>query len=231
MTEPELALVTGTSRGIGRATALMLSKRGLRLVAITRDAEDRSGLREACRDAGAPSVDIVPLDMNDLASVERVGADIASRFGAPAVVVHNAGEVVRARVDELSRAEWERQLNVNLSAPFVLTRALLPRMLAKRRGRIVFVASISSSLGTPRHSAYCASKWGIVGFMKSLAAELTDSGLMTAAVLPGSVDTQMLQGSGFPPRMSAEDVAHTLTHFALDAPLAHNGAVIEMFGV
>lgn len=231
MTEPELAVITGTSRGIGRATALMLGRRGLRLVAVTRDAEDRSRLRDACRAAGAPSVDIVPLDLNDLASVERVGGDIASRFGAPAVVIHNAGEVVRARVDELSRAEWERQLNVNLSAPFVLTRALLPRMLAKRRGRIVFVASISSSLGTPRHSAYCASKWGIVGFMKSLAAELTDSGLMTAAVLPGSVDTQMLQGSGFPPRMSAEDVAHTLTHFALDAPLAHNGAVIEMFGV
>ena len=231
MSVPELAVVTGTSRGIGRATALALSKRGFRLVAITRDAEDRSGLREACRSAGAPAVDIVPLDLNDLDSVERVGGDIAARFGAPAVVIHNAGEVVRARVDELSRAEWERQLNVNLSAPFVLTRALLPGMLPKRHGRIVFVASISSSVGTPRHSAYCASKWGIVGFMKSLAAELTDSGLMTAAVLPGSVDTRMLQGSGFPPRMSAEDVAHTLTHFALDAPLAHNGAVIEMFGV
>ncbi|HET9929461.1 MAG TPA: SDR family oxidoreductase [Polyangiaceae bacterium] len=231
MSEPLLAVVTGTSRGIGRATALSLSKRGLRLVAITRDAEDRSGLREACRAVGAPSVDIVPLDLNDLDSVERVGADVAGRFGAPAVVIHNAGEVVRARVDELSRAEWMRQLNVNLSAPFVLTRALLPHMLEKRRGRIVFVASISSSIGTPRHSAYCASKWGIVGFMKSLAAELTDSGLMTAAVLPGSVDTRMLEGSGFPPRMSAEDVAHTLTHFALDAPLAHNGAVIEMFGV
>jgi len=67
--------------------------------------------------------------------------------------------------------------------------------------------------------------------MKSLAAELTDTGLMTAAVLPGSVDTRMLEGSGFPARMSADDVAHTLTHFALDAPLAHNGAVVEMFGV
>ena len=67
--------------------------------------------------------------------------------------------------------------------------------------------------------------------MKSLAEELSDSGLMTAALLPGSVATRMLEGSGFPPRMTAEDVAKTLAFFALDAPLAHNGAVIEMFGV
>jgi 3-oxoacyl-[acyl-carrier protein] reductase len=200
-------------------------------VAITRDADDRSGLVDACRSAGAPSVDVVPLDLSELENVERVGNQLAERFGAPAVLIHNAGEVLRAKVEELSLAAWERQLAVNLSAPFVLTRALLPRMLAKKQGRIVFVASISSTLGTPRQSAYCASKWGIVGFMKSLAAEISDSGLMTAAVLPGSVDTKMLEGSGFSPRMSAEEVAHTLTHFALDAPIAHNGAVIEMFGV
>lgn len=231
MSAAPLAIITGTSRGIGRATALSLARRGARLVAITRDAEDRSGLVDACREAGAPSVSIVPLDLNELASVERVGNEIAQRFGAPAVLIHNAGEVVRAKVEELSRAEWQRQLTVNLSAPFMLTRALLPRMLEAKQGRILFVASISSSLGTPRHSAYCASKWGVVGFMKSLAAELSDSGLMTAAVLPGSVDTKMLEGSGFPARMTPEDVAHTLTHFALDAPLAHNGAVVEMFGV
>jgi 3-oxoacyl-[acyl-carrier protein] reductase len=122
-------------------------------------------------------------------------------------------------------------LRVNLTAPFVLTRALLPAMRARRSGRIVFVASISSTLGTAKLSAYCASKWGIVGFMKSLAEELSDSGLMTCAVLPGSVDTRMLTGSVFPPRMSADDVARTLLHYAFDAPLAHNGASIEMFGV
>jgi 3-oxoacyl-[acyl-carrier protein] reductase len=103
-------------------------------------------------------------------------------------------------------------------------------MRERKRGRILFVASISSTLGTKGQSAYCASKWGVLGLMKSLAEELSDTGLMTAAVLPGSVDTHMLQGSGFAPRMSAEDVARTLVFLALDAPLAHNGAVIEMFG-
>jgi 3-oxoacyl-[acyl-carrier protein] reductase len=231
VTNAPLAVITGTSRGIGRAVAVSLARRGLRLLAISRDSADTGALRDACLAAGAQSLDIVAVDLNELDSVERTAHALVERHGPPAVLIHNAGEVVRARVDELSIAEWQRQLTVNLSAPFVLTRALLPRMLQQKQGRILFVGSISSTIGSPRHSAYCASKWGVVGFMKSLAAELTDTGLMTAAVLPGSVDTRMLEGSGFPPRMSAEDVAHTLTHFALDAPLAHNGAVVEMFGV
>ena len=86
-------------------------------------------------------------------------------------------------------------------------------------------------MGCAHAAAYAASKWGLVGFTKSLAAELSDSGVMTLVVLPGSVDTDMLAGSGFAPRMTAQDVAGTLVHYALDAPLAHNGAVIEMFGV
>jgi 3-oxoacyl-[acyl-carrier protein] reductase len=118
-----------------------------------------------------------------------------------------------------------------LGAPYALTRALVPAMRARGHGRVLFVGSISGTLGTARQSAYCASKWGLTGFMKSLAEELHDTGLMTCAVLPGSVDTNMLDGSGFDPRMSADDVARTLVHYALDAPLAHNGAVIEMFGV
>jgi 3-oxoacyl-[acyl-carrier protein] reductase len=104
-------------------------------------------------------------------------------------------------------------------------------MRAARRGRIVHVGSISSTLGSARAAAYSASKWGLVGLMKSLAEELADSGLSTVAVLPGSVDTEMLAGSGFSPRMRAEDVARTLVYHALDASHAHNGGVVEMFGV
>jgi 3-oxoacyl-[acyl-carrier protein] reductase len=98
------------------------------------------------------------------------------------------------------------------------------------RGRFIQVGSISSTLGTANAAAYVASKWGVVGFTKSLAAELSGSGLAAIAILPGSVDTEMLAGSGFEPRMHAEDVAQTIVHFALDAPPAHNGGVVEMFG-
>jgi 3-oxoacyl-[acyl-carrier protein] reductase len=103
-------------------------------------------------------------------------------------------------------------------------------MKERARGRIVHVGSISSILGTPNLSAYCASKWGVVGFMKSLAEELRGTGLQTMAVLPGSVDTQMLEGSGFVAQMTAEDVAGTITYAALDAPDAMNGSAIEVFG-
>jgi 3-oxoacyl-[acyl-carrier protein] reductase len=86
-------------------------------------------------------------------------------------------------------------------------------------------------LGSPGAAAYAASKWGLTGFTKSLAEELSNSGLMACSVLPGSIDTDMLKGAAFPARMSAADVAKTVEFLALDAPLAHNGAVIEMFGI
>ena len=147
------------------------------------------------------------------------------------MLVNNAGMAPRLPIEETSITTWEETLAVNLRAPFQLARAVVPSMRRAKRGRIVFVGSISSTLGTARQTAYVASKWGVVGLMKSLAEELRDSGIVTLAVLPGSTDTRMLEGSGFPPRMTADDVAQTIVHYALDAPAAHAGSVIEMFGV
>jgi 3-oxoacyl-[acyl-carrier protein] reductase len=121
-------------------------------------------------------------------------------------------------------------LGVNLKGTFLVTRALLPAMVPAKRGRIVAVSSISATLGTATQSAYCAAKWGIVGFMKSLAEELRGTGLQALTVLPGSVDTAMLKGSGFAPQMSAEEVAKVVTYAALDAPDAMNGSSVEVFG-
>jgi len=221
-----VAVVTGASRGIGRATARALASRGLDLVLLGRPSAELERARSECTNAC-----VIPCDLSDLAAVEHAGRQLLEVNGAPAIVVHNAGVVQRKSVEELTIDAWQYELMLNLSAPFVLTRALLPAMRVRGQGRILFVGSISSTLGTARQSAYCASKWGVIGFMKSLAAELSDSGLMTAAVLPGSVATQMLEGSGFPPRMTAEDVARTLAYLALDAPLSHNGGVVELFGV
>jgi 3-oxoacyl-[acyl-carrier protein] reductase len=151
--------------------------------------------------------------------------------GTPDVVINNAGVIGREAIESTTVEAWDHQLAVNLRAPFLIVREVLPAMRARRQGRIVHVGSISSTLGTPNAAAYCASKWGLIGFMKSLAEELRDSGVSTMAILPGSVDTQMLQGSGFSPRMSANDVAQSIVQYALDAPQGHNGSVIEMFGV
>jgi 3-oxoacyl-[acyl-carrier protein] reductase len=169
-------------------------------------------------------------DLADSIALEATARQVVVERGTPQALINNAGVVRRSTIVETDNAAYDEQLAVNLRAPFVLTRTLLPSMLQAGEGRIVQVGSISSTLGSAGGAAYCASKWGLVGFMKSLAEELTGSGLMTVAVLPGSVDTPMLEGSGFEPRMSAEGVASTLAHYALDAGVAHNGGVIEMFG-
>lgn len=225
-----LVALTGPSRGIGRATALALGRRGASLALIGREsAEFAATLRELEAlgvHAASFHADLADTDQT-VAAAERVLAAL----GTPAAVIHNAGTIERTRVVATSTASFERQLGVNLMAPFLLTREWLPSMIERGSGRLVFVGSISSTLGSAGAAAYCASKWGLVGFVKSLSEELSDSGLMAVTVLPGSVDTSMLAGSGFQPRMSPDAVASTLVHYALDAPLAHNGGVVEMFGV
>jgi 3-oxoacyl-[acyl-carrier protein] reductase len=180
--------------------------------------------------AGAPVTRAFGCDLADAEETERTVGALLAEFPSPDVLINNAGVVHRGLVEVTSTAAWDDTLAVNLRAPFLLARGVVPGMRRARRGRIVFVGSIASTIGSARHAAYAASKWGIVGLMKSLAAELEDTGVVTLAVLPGSTETRMLEGSGFPPRMSAEDVAKTIVHYALDAPAAHAGAVIEMFG-
>ena len=227
----KLAVVTGASRGIGRATALALARREVALALVGRPSQEQDATLELARAAGAPEVRAFACDLADGAATERVAAALARELPVVDVLVNNAGVAPRLSVTETTPAIWDETFAINLRSGFVITRALLPGMRSARRGRIVHVGSISSTQGTARLSAYCASKWALVGFMKSLAAELSDSGVTTLAVLPGSTDTRMLEGSGFPPRMTADDVAKTLVHYALDAPDAHNGAVVEMFGV
>lgn len=224
------AVITGASRGVGRATALALAERGVEVVLLGRSQPHLEETRALVAARGGHA-EIVVCELADREAVEDAARRIAASAEAPRAIVHAAGVVERAPVTELSDVSWDYQLAVNLTAPFLLTRALLPSMLEARRGRVLFVSSISAGLGTAAQSAYNVSKAGLVAFMRCLAAELSDTGLLTAAVLPGSIDTDMLVGSGFAPRMTAEEVARTLTFLALDASPAHNGATLEMFGV
>lgn len=223
------AVVTGAGRGIGRACALALAQRGLdvALVGLTRAHLDEvaGAIEPLGRRALVFSADVVsPVEL------ERVAAQVNAELGPPSVVVANAGIVRRAKVHEMTVADWDAVVDVNLKGIFLTARAFLPSMLAAKRGRVVAMGSISGTLGTARQSSYCAAKWGTVGFVKSLAEELRGTGLQTMCVMPGSVDTDMLKGSGFSPAMTPEDVARTVAFAALDAPDAMNGSCVEMFG-
>jgi 3-oxoacyl-[acyl-carrier protein] reductase len=226
----DLALVTGASRGIGRATALAFARRGLAVALVGRASEELEETEKAVRAMGVPARTFA-CDVSDADEVEHTAREVLASLGTPCAVVNNAATITRGKlVHETAPGEWDRVLAVNLRGPFLVCRAFLPAMLAAQRGRFVHVASISATLGTAGAASYCASKWGLVGLAKSLAEELRGTGLTSVAILPGSVDTEMLRGSGFTPMMSAGDVASTIVYAALDAPDALTGSALEMFG-
>ncbi|MBX3186123.1 MAG: SDR family oxidoreductase [Labilithrix sp.] len=229
-----IAVVTGAGRGIGRSVAIDLAKRGCDVALLGRTRETLASAAEEVARAGRRAL-VVPCDVAHADQVGAAAARVVEELGAPNVVVPNAGVVRRASVATMSEADWDEVVDVNLKGTFLVARAFLPSMLAAvkagaRIGRFVAVASISSTLGTKGQSAYCAAKWGTVGFVKSLAEELRGTGLQAMCVMPGSVDTDMLEGSGFSPAMGPADVARTVTFLALDAPDAMNASAVEMFG-
>lgn len=225
-----VCLLTGASRGIGRATALLLATQGVELILLGRPSEALTDTAESIKRLGG-GVSVYTADLARSEELTSAMDAILAQHGAPSVVINNAGVIHRELVELTTDSMWDSQLAVNLRAPFLITRAVLPHMKQARRGRLLYVGSIASTVGTARSAAYCAAKWGLLGFVKSVAEELRDSGAMAMALLPGSVDTEMLVGSGFAPRLTPEEVAKTLAYFALQAPLSHNGGTVEMFGV
>ncbi len=223
------AVVTGAGRGIGRAIALELARRGCDIALLSRTAEtlEKTAAEIAARGGRAIAI---RCDVANAGEVRRAADEVLRTLGTPLVVVNNAGIVRRASVHEMREEDWDAVLDVNLKGVFLVTRAFLPAMLERKEGRCIAVASIASTLGTPLQSAYNAAKWGVVGFTKSLAEELRGKGLQAMCVMPGSVETRMLEGSGFAPTMRPEDVARTVAFAALDAPASMNGSAIEMFG-
>ncbi len=223
------AVVTGGGRGIGRATALALAARGYDVALLARTTAEVEAVGREVATQGRRALTLT-CDVSSVEDVARAGEEVLRALGAPRLVVNNAGNVLRTPVASMKEEEWDRVVDVNLKGSFLVTRAFLPAMLEMGHGRIVFVGSISSTLGTAQQSAYCAAKWGVLGFAKSLAEELRGTGLQSVVILPGSVDTHMLKGSRFAPAMSAEDVARAIVYAGVDAPDATNGGTIEMFG-
>jgi len=219
------AIVTGGGRGIGAAVARELTARGARVTVFARSGDE---VDEVVRSGGAALG--VAGDVSAEADLVRLRASHERVLGPCDVLVPCAGTLVRGRVESLDPAAWRRVLDVNLTGAFLSVRAVLPGMRARGRGRIVVLGSISAHLGTPEAAAYNASKWGLLGFTKSLAEELRGSGVQVITVSPGSVDTRMLAQTPFPPAMAPEDVARVVGWCAAEAPDAMNGGEVEVFG-
>jgi NAD(P)-dependent dehydrogenase (short-subunit alcohol dehydrogenase family) len=219
------AIVTGGGRGIGAAAARALAALGARVTVFA-----RSGAEVERVVAAGHAVLSVAGDVARDEDVARLFEAHARAVGPCDVLVNNAGVLVRGRAEDLAPDVFRRSLEVNLVGAFRCARAAIPGMRARRRGRIVNVASISGTLGTAEASAYNASKWGLIGLTKCLAEELRADGVQVLAVSPGSVDTEMLKGTPWTPDMTAEDVARVIAWCCGEAPDAMTGSNVEVFG-
>lgn len=189
MTAPEtrIALVTGAGRGIGRSIAERLSRQGLRVAITARSQDELADVAASCE---GPTLTI-PADITDGAAIDELFAEIEREWGPVGVLVANAGAGYSARVEKTSDADWQRMLDLNLTAPFRCLRRAVPAMRAADDGRIVVVASVAARIGEPYIAAYTASKHGVLGLVRSAAAELASTGVTVNAVCPGYVDTPM----------------------------------------
>ncbi len=225
MSAARTAIVTGGGRGIGAAVARALTARG---VAVTVFSRTRAELDRVVAERAAALA--VAGDVRREEDVARLVAEHERALGPVDVLVNDAGILVRGLAEAISAAVFREVLDVNLTGAFLCARAVIPGMKARGHGRIVNVTSISGTLGTAEASAYNASKWGLVGLTRCLAEELRPHGVQCVGVSPGSVDTEMLRRTPFPPEMTPDDVARVVVFAALEAPAAITGANLEVHG-
>jgi len=184
-------LITGAGRGIGRAIAVRLADAGYRVALTARSAEELNETAKLCH---APSL-IVPADLTEPGAVDEVFAAAEAEFGPVEVLVANAGAGASAPIARVSDADWQRMLDLNLTAPFRCIRRAVPLMTANAYGRIIVIASVASKRGEPYIAAYTAAKHGVLGLVRSVAAELARTGVTVNAVCPAYVDTPMTDGT------------------------------------
>src|SRR5207342_2696223 len=186
-----IALVTGAGSGIGRAVAIRLGQAGLAVVLAARGADALAATAAACP---GPTL-AVPADVTDPAAVDRLFGQAEHDWGPVEVLIASAGAGYSARIERTSDADWQRMLDLNLTAPFRCLRRALPAMSEAGFGRVVVIASVAGKIGSARIAAYTASKHGVLGLVRTAAAEVARTGVTVNAVCPGYVDTPMTDAS------------------------------------
>jgi 3-oxoacyl-[acyl-carrier protein] reductase len=185
----KVVIVTGASRGIGRAIAELMASRGAHVVAAARG-DNAAAAVAAIHDAGG-AAEAVPLDVTDTASVETLVEGVLARHGRIDILVNNAGIVRDQLMLRMKREEWDEVIATNLTAAFTCVHAALKPMIKRRAGRIISISSVVGQMGNPGQANYAASKAGLIGFSKALAREVASRNITVNVVAPGLVDTDM----------------------------------------
>ena len=247
-----VALITGAGRGIGRAIALAYAEAGVRLALTARTVAELDEVVSNIQSAGGSAL-AYPADLADRAVPQKLVADVQQALGPVEILVNNAGVGSSANprpVVEFDDEFWDLSLAVNLTAPYLLCKAVLPGMLARRWGRIITIASINGKIGSLHGAAYAASKHGVLGLTRTLAIEVASQGITVNAICPGPVHTVMNdrrieydaqrrgvsfadQETGLTPlgrRLEPEEIAPLAVYLASDAAAAVVGQALNIDG-
>jgi 3-oxoacyl-[acyl-carrier protein] reductase len=188
--ENQVALVTGATRGIGRAIALALGEQGAIVIGTATSEKGADTISASLQEAGVKGKGMV-LDVSNSDAVNAVIKEINGEFGAPTVLVNNAGITRDNLLMRMSDDEWDSIINTNLTSIFRLSKACLRGMMKAKQGRIISIASVVGSSGNAGQANYAAAKAGIMGFSKSLAREVASRNITVNVVAPGFIETDM----------------------------------------
>lgn len=208
----KVAIVTGASSGIGRATALLLAKAGAGLALAARREAALQELATEIQELGGKALHF-PVDVTQREQVEAMARHVLSHWGRVDILIANAGEYIRGPIVDLELADLQRSLDINYFAAVYCIKAVLPDMLARQSGQIVAVTSMDGKIGLPPDAPYVSAKFALTGFLEVLRQEVSDQGIVVTNVLPGRVDTVMIEQLRFSwvsPKISPEAVARSI---------------------
>lgn len=186
----QVALVTGASRGIGRAVALALAEQGAKVIGTATSTSGAADIERALHEAGHEGAGIA-LDVTDAAACEAAIAEVEKRFGAVGILVNNAGITRDNLAMRMKDDEWDAVLDTNLKAVFRMSRLVMRGMMKTKKGRIINITSVVGSSGNPGQANYAAAKAGVAGMSRALARELGSRNITVNCVAPGFIDTDM----------------------------------------
>ena len=185
-----IGVITGASKGLGKAMALALGGAGARLALVSRNKEQLESVAEEIRQRGG-TAEVFVADVTSEEQVKRLETEVVTKLGRPHILINNAGINIRKTVTDFSLAEWRAVLDTNLTSAFLLCRAFVPHMKGQGYGRILNLTSIMSHVALGHRTAYCASKSGLLGFTRALALELAPEKITVNGISPGPFATEM----------------------------------------